>query len=240
MNEFHPRATRVVPSHVQGAGYVGVPWKLVIHTTESDTYTPSTADYFGHQHWPHATVVAGRIFQHLPISRAARALARADGVETNRANAIQCEVVWRADRAQEMPDELVATLADWLDWAAEETGCPLDVPRSFRGAGEGIVLAVASSPHRFTLEQWLRVTGIVGHQHVPVNDHFDPGRLPVDRLNEFLKGGEIVDPTLKQLIVDLHTAMTEEKEGRLPQPRLDALQASIEELKRQVAGLART
>jgi hypothetical protein len=33
--------------------------------------------------------------------------------------------------------------------------------------------------------------------------------------------------------------MSLEKEGQLPQPRLDALQASIDELKTQVAALAR-
>jgi hypothetical protein len=52
---------------------------------------------------------------------------------------------------------------------------------------EGVVVASVDSPLRFGDQEWLDFNGICGHSNVPGgNDHWDPGRLPVDRLKSLL------------------------------------------------------
>jgi hypothetical protein len=52
---------------------------------------------------------------------------------------------------------------------------------------EGVTLASVDSPIRFGDQEWLDFTGICGHSNVPGgNDHWDPGRLPVERLRALL------------------------------------------------------
>ena len=37
-------------------------------------------------------------------------------------------------------------------------------------------------PPRLTWEQWAPLSGVLGHCHVPYNDHSDPTGLDIDRL----------------------------------------------------------
>lgn len=186
MEGWHPRANRA-PASSGGSSYIGVPWKLVIHTIEApaDTlYSYNPGNYYGHQSWPQATIDRAGIHQHRPITESGSALYNASGgVETNRANAIQCEVMGQAAHIDDLPDETLRHLADWLTWCAEQTGTPLNFA-TFNGDGaygEG-------APQRFGGQEWLDFAGICGHQHVPENDHWDPGALPVDRLRSFMGG----------------------------------------------------
>ena len=170
---------------------MGAPWKIVLHTTEGYAYSPSTSSYFGHQNWPHATITRGRIYQHFPLSKAAYALAHDWGPETNRANAIQCEVVWKADNPL-WPDDLLDTLSDWIRWAQAQTGVPTRFAEMWRPA---TVLATISSPIRMSGEAFVDFHGICGHSNVPGgNHHWDPGRLPVDRLTTRLVGDAVPPP----------------------------------------------
>ena len=102
----------------------GAPAKLVIHTIEAPPerhYQFDPGSYFGHQSWPHCTIDTQGIHQHFPIDVAARALFNGPGgVETNRAHAIQCEVMGRAPRSTNCPTPPSAT------W-----------PTGFRGAASG-------------------------------------------------------------------------------------------------------
>lgn len=188
MHVWHPRAVRVVPNPMtDGGSFIGVPWRQVLHTTEAGPdYRPSTASYFGRPVWPHATVArvggAARIVQHLPISRAARALEHPAGtVETNRARAVQVEIGWWAARIGELPDDLAAALADWLVWVAGETGSPLNGP-VFVGPDAGWTLASVDARQRMSARDWLGFSGVCGHQHVPNNRHWDPGALDLRRV----------------------------------------------------------
>lgn len=188
MNElWYPRAQRVEPTDGHtGLSFDGVPWKCVIHTTESDGYSPNTSSYFSNPFWPHATITQGTIYQHLPINAGGYALYSDGSVSTNHANAVQCEVVWRAANG-DWPDALLATLADWVSWVQAQTGVPTVFAEMFR---EGVTVASVDSPIRFGNQEWLDWNGICGHSNVPGgNDHWDPGRLPVDRLRALL------DPT---------------------------------------------
>lgn len=235
METWHPRAQRVEPADGHtGLSMIGCPWKIVLHTTETDAYTPSHGSYYGNPYWPAATIVGpgaalalnariaahanlvgdtlhltwdewrtllltgldqgaradaagitgpGTIYQHLPIDAGQYALAHEYGPETNRANAVQCEIVWRAANP-DWSDGLLATVADWVGWVQAQTGVPTDFAEMWRA---GVVLASVDSPIRFGDAEWLDFSGICGHSNVPGgNDHWDPGRVPVDRLRALL------------------------------------------------------
>lgn len=186
---WHPQAEQVRAPESSWGRYVdGYQPRGVLHTTETDSYTPSTKDYYGRDVWPHATIGIkdgrGHIWQHIPINRAARALKNAaGGVETNNTHAIQCEIVWRAQNAPTMPDELLTAIATWMRWVEASVGVQ-PVAARFYGPGEGIVVASSTSPARMSPDQWHAFNGWCGHQHVPENDHWDPGAIPINRLLE--------------------------------------------------------
>ena len=178
MQTWHPRAN-YAPASREGSSYVGAPWKLVIHTIEAPAgtrYGYNSGSYYGHQSWPHATIDTAGIHQHLPIDVGAAALYR-NGVQTNRANAIQCEVMGQAARIRDLPEATMRHLADWLSWCAEQTGCPTTFAAFSGGNAYG-----ENAPQRFSEEEWLAFSGVCGHQHVPENDHWDPGAIDVARL----------------------------------------------------------
>lgn len=200
MDKWHPRAVKVQPTDGrEGLSLLGAPWKIVLHTTESDSYTPDRTSYFGNPFWPTSTIVAGTIYQHLPIDVGAYAMAHDAGTaETNRANAIQCEIVWRAANGN-WPEALLATVADWIRWVQSQTGVPTVFAEMFR---EGVTVASVDSPIRFGDQEWLDFHGICGHSNVPGgNDHWDPGRLPIDRLRAHL--GRAPAPKVFQDMSDL-------------------------------------
>lgn len=181
---WHPRAFDASANR-SGGSFIGVAPKVVLHTVEgSGRYSYDPSSYYGNPYWPHATIDGAGIHQHLPIDVSAFALYNAGGgAETNRANAIQCEVLWYAGRINELPDDIMDHLADWVGWVLVQTGAPLYFA-SFLGDGsygEG-------APQRFGGQEWLDFTGICGHQHVPENDHWDPGDFPVDRLRRAIVG----------------------------------------------------
>lgn len=181
MSEWCPFAERVT-APVTGGSVTDDTWCGVLHTTESMRYYPSSRSYYGHQNWPHATAwVDGagraRIAQHIPIrSAAARALRNmGGGVQTNRASCVQIEIAWVAAQAHRMPDALVALVARFMRWCEGELGIlPIGPPQGFTpyprsyGLGNGI---------RFSGRDWLAFRGWCGHQHVPENDHGDPGEF---------------------------------------------------------------
>ncbi len=179
METWHPLANRA-PAGTAGGSYVGVPWKLVIHTIEAPAetlYSYNPSSYYGHSAWPHATIDSAGIHQHLPIDVAARALYNAaGGVETNNANAIQCEVMGQAAHIDELPDETWHNLVEWLSWCAIQTRTPVHFA-DFVAGGYG-----ENAAQRFGPQEWLDFAGICGHQHVPENDHWDPGALDTTKL----------------------------------------------------------
>lgn len=160
--------------------------KLLLHSTEGSTIEGAVAAYRARNVWPHLTVDCHRrrAVQHLPLQLAGRSLKnKAGGVETNRAGQylVQIELVGFAQRPETIGD------TDDLDWFArtvvrpihEATGIPLytqvtwvPYPASY---GEG-------AAQRVPAYRWADLSGIVGHQHAPENDHGDPGALDVARI----------------------------------------------------------
>jgi hypothetical protein len=199
MEVWHPRAQRVIPADGHtGLTFDGALTKGVIHTTESKgLYSPDTSSYWGNPYWPNATIDTSGIYQHIPANLGSYALAHEYGSETNRADAIQCEVMWQAADG-DWPDALLANLADWITWVSGPSvaNVPLVFAEMFR---EGAVVASVDSPIRFGDSEWTNYHGWCGHSNIPSgNDHWDPGRLPVDRLNALLSPPQEDDLTPDQ------------------------------------------
>lgn len=178
---WHPKAQRVPYADV-GPLSTSMPARLVWHTTEGS----SLPRYNGSA--PHITfdVKTGRIYQHIPLGRTALALKHPPVVETNRANAIQVELIAFSDadaaaRAGR-PDLAVksftdadyariASLARWIEKNA--------------GVKRACTVKFENRAHPLSPTSWLRYAGHLGHQHVPGNDHWDPsGSFRIDLVLE--------------------------------------------------------
>ncbi len=106
------------------------------------------------------------------------------GVETNnRGGVFQVELVGFAASVPGYSDEWYRNLAKYLIDRSDKIGFPLDFPHEFKGSAGAY--GVRSST-RLTNAEWLAVEGIIGHQHVPENTHWDPGALDITRLQQFI------------------------------------------------------
>jgi len=185
METWYPDAQRdECPANLWGATFA--PTRGVLHTTESKgQYRPAgNGTYFGHTSFPHFTVSAGRVWQHIPINRGARALLnQPGGVETNNAGAVQIEIDWAAADAANIPADTLAAAARLVAWISAEAG--FSCTWTDKGAHDyppedGHRLG--REPWRMSFDEWTRFRGWCGHCHVPENNHGDPGRLPIDRI----------------------------------------------------------
>jgi hypothetical protein len=171
---WHPDAVRRI--HRDAGGFEGGGHKLVWHTTEGS----SLPNYGGDA--PHFTLDPqdGRLWQHIPLNHAGRAL-MAGG--PNFWNAIQVELIGWADTTEAKKHGMlkravvnwtdaeyarVAKLARWI-----ETN--FDVPRkcSVHFVGNG------HTAHLASLDAVKRYSGHLGHQHVNGNSHWDPGLFKI-------------------------------------------------------------
>lgn len=178
MNPWYPAATK---DELADAGpYVGGPYRGVLHTTEGTSYAGAKGAYVKNKSNPHFTVEGGKVYQHVPINRAARAMQnRSGGVETNRQSAVQIEVVGYASKPNWAPETIEAT-RKLMAWIESQTGIRPYAPR-FLGNGDGTI-AILNAPQRMANQAWLRWDGWCGHQHVPENTHWDPGTCPITAL----------------------------------------------------------
>jgi len=135
---------------------------LVLHTTEGTSWpgysagsmTPTfTYDPRSHQ-----------MRQHIPVNMAGRALV---GSTTNRMNCAQIEVIGFAALGGPLDAQAVQDLGALLAWLNTEWSVPLVAPYAFAAAGY----------HRMSNAEWTVFRGVCGHQHVPLNDHWDPGAM---------------------------------------------------------------
>lgn len=168
---------------------------LLLHTTEGNGWP-------GYQNGgsaPHFTYRAAtrEWRQHFPVNRAAMALADAPGgVATNRLNVVQVEISdttsgWAsaenpgrpytiARKSSELSDDNLRDLAELYAWLNREWGVPLSMtPRGF----------VPWNAKRPTMsnDEWNAFRGLCGHQHVPENDHTDPGAINAGRILDIAK-----------------------------------------------------
>ena len=172
MADWYPTATKS-PGNDAGSFVAGYAPRGVLHTTEGSSATGAIDAYKKNNSWPHFTVdQAGKVYQHIPLSKAARALENAPGgVETNRAAAIQAEVVGFASKTS-WPEAQIVGLRLLMRWIEKETGIKAQGPTF--GSSEQYGL---KNPFEFTNAQWVTFNGWCGHQHVPENRHWDPGAI---------------------------------------------------------------
>lgn len=175
------------------------PDTLVIHTTEG----PSWPGYDGGKKAPHNTArpdfTAKRLVwrQHFPFSRSSRALANpVGGVETNREDALQVELVGTCDPTHrtswvlgdrtlyagrdyiywpDAPEWALRDLAAYIAWLHQEWGIPLTAPAVWLPYPS----SYGTSRVRMSASAWLSFAGVCGHQHVPENLHGDPGNIAI-------------------------------------------------------------
>lgn len=155
------------------------PTVVVVHTTESD----GPAYYDGTE--PHIEVGLTSLRQFAALDVCSKALwNEPGGVQTNRrpGHVIQIEVIWRA--AKPMPDALLRRLA--LVIAFIKRSLPDLVLAGPSQGFHGSDSAGVNAPWRFTYAKWNAFAGICGHQHVPENDHWDPGTLDIAKLIRFV------------------------------------------------------
>jgi hypothetical protein len=190
----------VIAGEEAGTFTAGVPKRLVLHTTEGSSIAGAVAEYRKKRNcFPHFTVDAGKRqrAQHYPVDVSARALHKGKpGVQTNPWGAIQIEMVGFAKSSHLIPHAQLAWLATEVigPILAAVPSIKLHHPK-FKGEGEGL-LAHVNAKQRMTPETWKAFDGICGHQHVPENDHWDPGRFPIDTVLGFL--GAPTNPFLEE------------------------------------------
>jgi uncharacterized coiled-coil protein SlyX len=173
---------------------------IVWHSTEG-TSLPS---YGGGSSAPNFTAVpdfkSKRLvwYQHFDFDTSARALVnRAGGVETNSLNVVQVEIVGTCDPAThkkwgtiphlytpELPDWAILELAHFARWARDEHGVPLTSGVTWKAYPS----SYGSNGVRMSATKWSGFKGHCGHQHVPENDHGDPGTLPIARILSIAAG----------------------------------------------------
>lgn len=213
----------------------------VAHTTEGRT----VPTYGGGAQAPTVTGLPDfkakkiRWYQHYDVDESARALAnKLGGVETNTANVFQIELVGTCDDKYaktwggktagvdyiywpDAPEWALAEVAWLVRWLNDQHNIPLTCVKDWLAYGKdsrrpGITPAsYGASPARMSMAAWRSFTGWCGHQHVPENDHGDPGSMNFARVIALAKGGT---PDTKP-----------------PKPKEDTMTSAQEALLKQVA-----
>lgn len=187
-----------------GGSYTSGPGKFLWHTTEG-SWDGSMSVFRSRLTAPHVMVdpKARRRVQFIPLDRSAYALRNeAGGVETNREQVLQVEVVWWAARAHELTD------GD-LEWLGREVLAPMvaaapfpiavDRFPTFYGPDAGFTLATPDARQRMPAGVWDSFSGQVGHQHVPENSHWDPGALNVAKITAAAQGDEVTADDIREI-----------------------------------------
>jgi len=91
----------------------------------------------------------------------------------------QVEIVGHAARMSHTTDDPYPrvwweNLAQYLTGLCQDLGVPVRFPHEFLGVNQAYG---TTSRSRMLWSEWAAVSGIVGHQHVPGNSHWDPGSL---------------------------------------------------------------
>jgi hypothetical protein len=183
---------------------------FVLHTTEGGNTWPG---YGGGAVAPTITALPDYtnqklLFrQHFPLNMSARALRNlSGGVQTNTAGAIQIELCGTCVPGgpgmywPEAPDWALRSLAEFVNFLRAEWGLPTTLPpRGFKAYPAG------GDTQRLSFAEWVNFSGICGHQHVPENDHSDPGLFPIQRLLNFVNGETPPPPPVEKDWFDMAT-----------------------------------
>ena len=186
MKDWLAAAERIPIEGCTGPGsYIDdVPWRLVLHTIEGGMQAAIDGVFKPKPcYCPHLTVSLSqrRIAQHVRFSWASAALANdPGGAETNRWHAIQIELEGFSAKSTERTPAEIEFLGEVIAMIVGEAGVPINLDHVAQFVGpEAGTIAVKNSRYRMTAAQWRAFDGVCGHQHVPENEHWDPGHLDV-------------------------------------------------------------
>ena len=156
---------------------------IVIHLTQGSTLAGAKATLERNRSWSNTLYDPETGEEHVftESSKGDRSLRNlAGGVETNnRPGVYQIEIVGFSQMVQDYSDDWYANLAAYLQRKANDWNVPYVFPHEFLGVNEAYGTRAKS---RLSHKQWLALEGIVGHQHVPENTHWDPGPILVGKL----------------------------------------------------------
>lgn len=147
--------------------------KIVIHTTETAGKPNWSAQGSG---IPHITYErTGRRWQHIPFDMAAYTLKGGDYQSPNSdcGRVLQVEIIGFAKDSSSWSDQEYALLRKLLIDLCAIGAVRFDFPLEFVGQDTNA---------RVSLARYAEHEGIVGHQHIFGETHWDPGKLDVSRL----------------------------------------------------------
>lgn len=177
---------------------------VVLHTTEGT----SLPGYGGGSSAPNFTAVPDLKnkkliwYQHFYVDTSSRALVnKPGGVQTNTNNVCQVELVGTCDPRThakwssashiywpDAPEWALKEVAKFLAWMNVNHDVPLSGPATWLSYPD----SYGVNKSRMTGDAWNKFKGVCGHQHVPENDHGDPGSLDFAAVIKYAK--EIVNP----------------------------------------------
>lgn len=172
---------------------VATAWKIGLHTTET-TGLPS---YEGGAVAPQLTVdvKARATYRHYDYTRyAGKAFKHPPGTPpTNTVRVVQLEVIGFCDdhhkdssfHVSNWTDGDYAYLASVLAQVSADTGAVLRSTVTWKAYGLGVVPNTSAGTHngvRLSRAAFAAYSGVLGHEHVPDNDHGDPGNPDMSRL----------------------------------------------------------
>jgi hypothetical protein len=176
-------------------------WKGVLHTTEGKTYAGARLAYAdgGVPHFtvaPNFRLERGEIFQHFPLNTRATALRDENAaLKENRAHVIQIEIVGTCDErnrdswpqglfVKDWPSWYLTSIGRLMRWLEEHRGIAPTSTVEWKAFDQGRALGAfgAKNGVRLSPAKFVAYSGWLGHQHVPDNDHGDPGDIDIATL----------------------------------------------------------
>ena len=221
------------------AGRQSVPPRVIVqHSTE----TVGFPGYRGGADCPHLTIdlLTGHVRQHIPLNWGARALALSSGGITDRTvnitGVVQIEVIGAVtpgypdryghyDLPRRYPTDTTAQRYMARLWAAIHEACPT-IPLQLSSYATWVPYPAsygARAAQRLTSWQYRDARGVIGHMHVPGNDHGDglAGRA---------SAGRAIDLEATMVIARSLAASPRPAPAPRPAPRPDADVARAQQL----------
>lgn len=173
------------------------PWRFVWHTTEGGNIDSNIGTYARDGWFPHFTAelpnaagAGGRIAQHIDTGQSATAVSHVvAAVETNRLHCLQVELCGNAVNMPNLSDPQ-------LRWLGEKLIAPLVPGHQFAlHAATFLKYPASYGPHapcRFSDDEWFAFSGVCGHEHIPYDQHGDPGGINAQRACDW--AGKLLNP----------------------------------------------
>lgn len=159
---------------VYGAGH-----KIVLHTTEGAGIDGAFSTLVANNDRPHFLLDthSGECIQMVALDQYAEALVHpANTPETNRAGCIQIEMVGFAAETPKWTAHQYHMVAELCSMINKQYPVSMINDKAFRNRAS-----------RVAPDNWLRAHGYFGHEHVPNNDHVDPGAFDIEHLFRSMK-----------------------------------------------------